>query len=340
LWTYGTRRWSRIGSLCQLLREPQGFPAHGLSLHCSRACATETRSAHPRSLLQDRRAWSHLLRAVPILLSHHWTSTYSRVVCCLVRAHACGNKPSWPPVEYSRSHSRTRRFNSAWTSGSCNSAALPTCCDAIRAGLPPPSVFALLVEPAPRCSCTDRLAAVQLLLPSLPCHTRPLCLREGHGLLAPGHLHVLNEQFAVPPDLVRCLPLNGLRRPPRAAPLLPCGSARSRRIAAPPHRARLPCTLTQSQPELAQRGNRHTLHAVVPSSAPALPVPHPHTHACTSSPCTPLPCTPSPGPACRSRASPAPARPASSRAPRSSARSLLRRLEPRRAVWRRGKGKR
>jgi hypothetical protein len=38
----------------------------------------------------------------------------------------------------------------------------------------------------------------------------------------------------VPPALVRCLLLNGLRRPPRAAPLLPCGSARSRRIAAPP----------------------------------------------------------------------------------------------------------
>jgi hypothetical protein len=26
-WTHGMRRWSRIGSLCQLLREPQGSPA-------------------------------------------------------------------------------------------------------------------------------------------------------------------------------------------------------------------------------------------------------------------------------------------------------------------------
>jgi hypothetical protein len=40
-----------------------GFPCSRLSLHCSRACATETRSAHPRSLRQDHRhAWSHLLR--------------------------------------------------------------------------------------------------------------------------------------------------------------------------------------------------------------------------------------------------------------------------------------
>jgi hypothetical protein len=32
----------------------------------------------------------------------------------------------------------------------------------------------------------------------------------------------------------RCLILDGLRRSPRMAPLLPCGSARSRRTAAPP----------------------------------------------------------------------------------------------------------
>jgi hypothetical protein len=91
-WTYGRRRWSRIGSLCQFLREPQGFPAHGLSLHCSRACAAETRSTHPRSLLQDRVAWSHLLRAVPVLLPHHWPPACLRVVCCLARTHACGNR--------------------------------------------------------------------------------------------------------------------------------------------------------------------------------------------------------------------------------------------------------
>jgi hypothetical protein len=148
-WTYGRRQWSRIGSLCQLLREPQGFPAHGLSLLCSRACAAETRSAHPRSLLQDRHAWSHLLRAVPVLLSHHWPLTCSRVACCLARALACGIEPSRPPVEHSRSHPRTRRSNSARTSEPCNSAVLSTCCDTIRAGLPPPPV--LRCASNPRC---------------------------------------------------------------------------------------------------------------------------------------------------------------------------------------------
>jgi hypothetical protein len=95
-WTYGRRQWSRMGSLRRLLREPQGPPAHGLSLLCSRACAAETRSAHPCSLLQDRRAWSHLLRTAPVLLSHHWPSTWLRVACCLARALACGIEPRWP----------------------------------------------------------------------------------------------------------------------------------------------------------------------------------------------------------------------------------------------------
>jgi hypothetical protein len=120
-WTHGTRRWSRIGLLCQLLREPQGFPAHRLSLHCSRACAAKTRSAHPCSLLQDRRTRSHLLCTVPVLLSHHWLSTCSRVACCLARALACGIEPSRPLAKHFCSHLRTRRFNSAQTSRSCNS---------------------------------------------------------------------------------------------------------------------------------------------------------------------------------------------------------------------------
>jgi hypothetical protein len=111
------------------------------SLHCSCACAAETRSAHPRSLLQLRRTWSHLLRAVPVLFSHHWPSTCSRVVRFLARAHACGIELSRPLAKHFRSHSRTCRFNSARTSGFCNSAALSICCDAIRAGLPPPPVL-------------------------------------------------------------------------------------------------------------------------------------------------------------------------------------------------------
>jgi hypothetical protein len=38
-WTYRRSRQGRIGSLCRLLREPQGPPVHGLSLLCSRASA-------------------------------------------------------------------------------------------------------------------------------------------------------------------------------------------------------------------------------------------------------------------------------------------------------------
>jgi hypothetical protein len=118
-----------------------GFSCSRLSLHCSRACAAETRPAHSRSFLQDRRAWLHLLRTISILLLHPWSSTCSRVVYCLAYARACGNETSWPSTEHSRSHSRTRRFNSARTSGSCNFAA----------GL------MLCVEPAPRYSYNRRL---------------------------------------------------------------------------------------------------------------------------------------------------------------------------------------
>jgi hypothetical protein len=126
---------------------PTGFSCSRLSLHCSRACAAETRSAHPRSLLQDRRARSHLLRVVPVLLSHHWLSTCSRVACCLACAHACGIKPSRPPAEHSRSHPRTRRFRSARTSRSCNFAALSICCDTIRVDLPTPPVLRCASNP-------------------------------------------------------------------------------------------------------------------------------------------------------------------------------------------------
>jgi hypothetical protein len=36
-----------------------------------------------------------------------------------------------------------------------------------------------------------------------------------------GYLHIFREQSAVPLDLIRCFPFNGLRRPPRATLLLP-----------------------------------------------------------------------------------------------------------------------
>jgi hypothetical protein len=179
-WTYGRKRWSRIGSLCRLLREPQDPPVHGLNFLCSRRCTAETHPACPRSYPQDRRAWAQPL-----------CDTLARTRCSSATLSACydafwvGLPP--PPAERPRMHLRTRQSNSTWT-----------------------SAFA-----SPR-------------------HTRPLCLRQGHGLLAPGHLQILHEQFAVPPDLVCCFLLNGLRRPPRAVPLLPCGSARSRPTAAPP----------------------------------------------------------------------------------------------------------
>jgi hypothetical protein len=66
---------------------------------------------------------------------------------CLARAHACGIEPSRPPAEHSRSHPWTRRSSSARTSGSCSAAAVSTCCDAIRAGLPPPPVLRCASNP-------------------------------------------------------------------------------------------------------------------------------------------------------------------------------------------------
>jgi hypothetical protein len=80
-------------------------------------------------------------------------------------------------------------------------------------------------------SRTRRFNSARTFAFASPRHTCPLCLREDRGLLAPGHLQILHEQFAVPSDLDRCFLLNGLRRSPRAAPLLPCESVRSRRTA-------------------------------------------------------------------------------------------------------------
>jgi hypothetical protein len=93
------------------------------------------------------RAWSYLLRAAPVLLPYPWPSTCSCVACCLARAHVCRIEPSRPSAEHFCSHSRTCQSKSAWTSGSCNSAALSICCDAIRAGLLPPPVLCCASNP-------------------------------------------------------------------------------------------------------------------------------------------------------------------------------------------------
>jgi hypothetical protein len=76
-------------------------------VHCRHACAATRRAT------------------APILLSYRWPSTCSRVAGCLARAHACGNEPSRPPVEHSRSHPRTRLSNSARTSAFASPPFLP-----------------------------------------------------------------------------------------------------------------------------------------------------------------------------------------------------------------------
>jgi hypothetical protein len=255
---HGTRRWSRIGSLCRLLREPQGSLAHGLNFLCPCTCTAETHPACPCSYPQGRRAWPQPLCATSVLLPHQRPPACSRVVCCLAHALACGIEPSRPLTKHFRSHSRTRRFNSARTSGSYNSAALSICCDAIRTGLPPPPVLRCAsnprrVAPAPTASCR------YIASPSdSPRHNRHLCLREGRGLPASGP----------------CLPLPSPRRPPTsstrglAAPVRNrpqpshCSSSRTardfpahrhpaRHATAPPLCASSSCCWTRARPGLA-----------------------------------------------------------------------------------------
>jgi hypothetical protein len=103
-----------------------------------------------------------------------------------------------------------------------------------------------------------------------------------------GYLHIFREQSAVPLDLIRCFPFNGLRCPPRATLLLPgrvhlqpthCHSSRitrdlpahrrpARRAAAPPLPAAepvyaRPCRVT---PALAHACSRH-LGLLLPQSS-------------------------------------------------------------------------
>jgi hypothetical protein len=244
LWTHGTRRWSRIGSLCHLLREPQGFPAHRLSLHCLRACAVETRSAHSRSLLQDRRAWSHLRCAASALRSHHWLLTCSCVACCLARALACGIEPSRPLAKHFRSHSRTRRFNSArtsvwikrarraWLHRTSSEFVMPDhrlCFAASPSGLlrhnrPSTSVRAVV------CS---HLATFKSSTSSSQCR---LISSAAFSSTASNVLHARS----------RCSP---------------CGPACSRHTAAPPAPRTTFLHTNRSRPELAQWGHCHVLHA-------------------------------------------------------------------------------
>jgi hypothetical protein len=63
-----------MGSLCQILREPQDPPAHGFSLHCPCACAAETWSAHPRGCsFRIRRAITAAFVSPLLLPTRHAT---------------------------------------------------------------------------------------------------------------------------------------------------------------------------------------------------------------------------------------------------------------------------
>jgi hypothetical protein len=163
-------------------------------MHCQHTCAALRKAA------------------VPVLLPHHRPPTCLRVVCCFAYARACGNGPSQPLAKHFRSHSRTRRFNSART-----------------------SAFA-----SPR-------------------HTRPLCLREGHGLPASGSRHPLPSPGRPPTFSTR-----GSTAPVRFRPQPPhCRSSRiarnllahhrpaRRRRACPCSCSSSSCCRTRVRPDLA-----------------------------------------------------------------------------------------
>jgi hypothetical protein len=115
-----------------------------------------------------------------------------------------------------RSHSRTRQFNSARTSGSCNSTALFTCCDAIKAGLPPPPVL--------HCASNPRYVAPASTSARMKGARRAWLLRARYARPLPS-LRGFSFQFALPysylrlredgglPVLGPCLPLRFPRRP-------------------------------------------------------------------------------------------------------------------------------
>jgi hypothetical protein len=125
------------------------------------------------------------------LLRHSWLLICSRMTDYFARAHVCGIEPSRLLVKHLHSHSRMRRFNFARTSRFYNFAV----------GL------ALRVEPAPRYSCPDRLAVVQLLLPNSPrCNRHPRFTSSPSSSLPLVHLaseraRVLDTATLAPPEI-------------------------------------------------------------------------------------------------------------------------------------------
>jgi hypothetical protein len=121
----------------------QAKPPLLTQMHCRNT------SGMPAQLPAGRRAWSHFLCAAPVLPPYPWPLTCSCVACCLARAHVYGIEPSRPPQNTS---ARNRERADSIPLGPPGSATLPpfppaTCCDAIRAGLPPPPVLCCVSNP-------------------------------------------------------------------------------------------------------------------------------------------------------------------------------------------------
>jgi hypothetical protein len=164
------------------------FPAHGLSLHCSRACAAETRSRHTR-VASCRTAALGCISGAPLLL------------CSRIN----GPQPAcaWSVALHTHALAETNR------AGRQSCVARRTC---ITLLLPrPPHEWRELVVPGCTAALSHLLhqvlhirpprAVAQLLLPNSPRHIRYLCLREGRDL----------------PALGPCLPLPSPRRPPTSS---------------------------------------------------------------------------------------------------------------------------
>jgi hypothetical protein len=94
-------------------------PPRTSGFSCSRMCATETRRAHPRSFLQDCRAWLHLWCAASALLPHQRPPAGMRVVGCFAYARACRNELSRPSVLRGTSNPRRAApvSTSTWVEG-------------------------------------------------------------------------------------------------------------------------------------------------------------------------------------------------------------------------------
>jgi hypothetical protein len=171
------------------------------------------------------------------------------VACWLARALACGIEPSRPLAKHFRSHSRTRRFNSAWTSEFCNSTALSICGDAVKVDLPPPPVLRY----------ASNLCCVASALTALP--LRSGSFRTCRAITVRTTAARLHEDRDLPASGSR-LPLPSPRRPSMSSTRGPAAPVRI--CPQPPHRTPSPCTTTPPPP------------AVEPAFAPALP-----RHTCT-----------------------------------------------------------